>query len=166
MSKKGFTLVEILGTLVILGIILAITVPAIGNVINNSYTKACEINLQSMEEGARAYVLKNNIKMEQGEAIRIDISQLEEEILTKPILDPQTKEKCTGYVTVFNNNDSYKFNPCLKCGENFMSDECNVDTTSPVITILGDNPVNIHAGQVYIDAGATALDDRDGDYNR
>ena len=45
-----------------------------------------------MEEGARSYVLKNNIMMEQGEAIRIDISQLEEEILTKPILDPQTKE--------------------------------------------------------------------------
>ncbi len=36
------------------------------------------------------------------------------------------------------------------------------DTTPPVITINGDNPTNITAGDTYTDAGATALDDIDG----
>jgi len=36
------------------------------------------------------------------------------------------------------------------------------DTTSPVITILGDNPASVYVGSVYTDAGATALDDVDG----
>ena len=37
------------------------------------------------------------------------------------------------------------------------------DTTPPVITLVGDNPVNITVGDTYTDAGATATDDLDGD---
>lgn len=36
------------------------------------------------------------------------------------------------------------------------------DTTAPVITILGLNPVSVVAGSTYVDAGATALDNIDG----
>lgn len=38
-----------------------------------------------------------------------------------------------------------------------------VDKIDPIITILGDNPVTLNVGSTYIDAGATALDDIDGD---
>ena len=37
------------------------------------------------------------------------------------------------------------------------------DTEPPVITLIGENPVNISVGDVYTDAGATAQDDIDGD---
>ncbi len=37
-----------------------------------------------------------------------------------------------------------------------------IDTTAPVITLLGANSVNVVAGIPYIDAGATALDNVDG----
>ncbi len=37
------------------------------------------------------------------------------------------------------------------------------DTTPPVITILGDNPATVILGNTYIDAGATAIDNIDGD---
>lgn len=37
------------------------------------------------------------------------------------------------------------------------------DTTSPVITLLGSNPVNIIVGFPYVDAGATAWDNVNGD---
>ncbi len=36
------------------------------------------------------------------------------------------------------------------------------DTTEPTITILGDNPATVTQGEVYTDAGATAIDDVDG----
>ena len=36
------------------------------------------------------------------------------------------------------------------------------DTTAPVITVLGSNPVTVVAGTAYTDAGATALDNIDG----
>ena len=38
----------------------------------------------------------------------------------------------------------------------------SVDTTAPLITIQGVNPVSIPQGSVYTDAGATAVDDVDG----
>ena len=38
-----------------------------------------------------------------------------------------------------------------------------VDGTAPVITVLGNNPETIELGNTYIDAGATAVDDVDGD---
>jgi len=38
-----------------------------------------------------------------------------------------------------------------------------VDTTAPVITLLGSDPVTIEVNTVYTDAGATALDNYEGD---
>ena len=38
-----------------------------------------------------------------------------------------------------------------------------MDTTAPVITLVGDNPVEVYEGATYTDAGATASDDVDGD---
>ncbi|MFA5015804.1 MAG: DUF5011 domain-containing protein, partial [Actinomycetota bacterium] len=38
-----------------------------------------------------------------------------------------------------------------------------VDTTKPVITLLGVSPVEVEVGSIYTDAGATALDNVDGD---
>ncbi|WP_102348273.1 immunoglobulin-like domain-containing protein [Bacillus sp. Marseille-P3661] len=46
------------------------------------------------------------------------------------------------------------------------SDESNqiyVDSTKPVITLVGDPAVRIIAGATYTDAGATAIDEKDGD---
>ena len=39
----------------------------------------------------------------------------------------------------------------------------NSDTIAPVITLLGEATVNINPGDTYQDAGATALDNVDGD---
>ena len=38
----------------------------------------------------------------------------------------------------------------------------SADTTAPVITVAGDAQVTLHVGATYTDAGATAVDDRDG----
>ena len=40
--------------------------------------------------------------------------------------------------------------------------ETPLDTTKPIITILGSNPLTMFTGDSYIDAGATAVDDIDG----
>ena len=49
------------------------------------------------------------------------------------------------------------------CGSGSPNGDPDTDTTPPVITIHGDNPVVITQGDTYIDAGATATDDVDGD---
>lgn len=57
-------------------------------------------------------------------------------------------------------NDSGRGNG--DCGNN-SGGHGNRDTIKPVITLLGDNPVNIFLGNEYTDAGATANDNKDGD---
>ncbi len=37
------------------------------------------------------------------------------------------------------------------------------DTTAPVLTLQGQNPMNLAAGDNYVEPGATAIDDEDGD---
>ena len=48
----------------------------------------------------------------------------------------------------------------------FEVSEIIEDTVAPVITILGDNPVEVTRGDTYFDLGASALDDVDGDISQ
>ncbi|HHT37984.1 MAG TPA: DUF5011 domain-containing protein [Mollicutes bacterium] len=44
-----------------------------------------------------------------------------------------------------------------------IKDIVSVDREKPVITLLGDNLINLYVGEEYVDAGATAIDNVDGD---
>ncbi|MGP4080567.1 type II secretion system protein [Pseudalkalibacillus sp. R45] len=59
-SERGFTLVELLATIVILGIIAAIAVPSIGKLLENTKQDAHKANAQQIIEAARLYVLSEN----------------------------------------------------------------------------------------------------------
>ena len=52
-NEKGLTLIELLAVIVILGIVAAIAVPAIGNVINNSKDKALLADASNILAGAK-----------------------------------------------------------------------------------------------------------------
>ena len=47
--------------------------------------------------------------------------------------------------------------------DNIASSYVAPDTTAPVITLIGDAVVDLNVGDTYVDAGATATDDIDGD---
>lgn len=56
MNKKGFTLVELLGTLVIIALITALILPKIIGWLSNSTDKYLELNEELILDGARVYV--------------------------------------------------------------------------------------------------------------
>lgn len=58
-KENGFTLVELLAVLVILGIIVAIAIPAVGNIIENARGNANKAEVELVEDAARLYFIEN-----------------------------------------------------------------------------------------------------------
>ncbi|PXW90032.1 type IV pilus assembly protein PilA [Streptohalobacillus salinus] len=60
-NEKGFTLVELLAVIVILGIIVAIAIPAIGNIIDTAEDDATAAEEQLVVDAARLYDIQEGI---------------------------------------------------------------------------------------------------------
>lgn len=59
-NEKGLTLVELLAVIVILGIIAAIAVPSIGNIIENSRIKAAKADALNAISAGQLYFAEND----------------------------------------------------------------------------------------------------------
>jgi len=57
MSKKGFTLVELMIVVVILGILVAVAVPIFGAVTKNARVKSCKSNQRVIKGNMETYVM-------------------------------------------------------------------------------------------------------------
>lgn len=60
-KEEGFTLVELLAVIVILGIIVVIAVPMIGNVVGRAQTGAKTAETELVVDAAQLYVLDNEV---------------------------------------------------------------------------------------------------------
>ncbi|MBO0601330.1 prepilin-type N-terminal cleavage/methylation domain-containing protein [Sporosarcina sp. E16_3] len=58
-NEKGLTLVELLAVIVILGIIAAIAIPSVGNVVTNSRVNALKADGQNILAAANLYFVEN-----------------------------------------------------------------------------------------------------------
>jgi len=72
-NEKGLTLVELLAVIVILGIIAAIAVPSIGNIIANSKYSAVKADALNVLNAANMYFVENP------DAIDVEVSLLKSE---------------------------------------------------------------------------------------
>jgi type IV pilus assembly protein PilA len=60
MSKKGFTLVELMIVVVILGILVAVAVPIFSAVTKNARTKTCASNVRIIKSNMSTYYMSGN----------------------------------------------------------------------------------------------------------
>ncbi len=68
-----------------------------------------------------------------------------------------------GTDTVFYFVSDNSGNGTTEIREVYVNDTTTIDSTPPVITLLGDNPMDLNTGDVYNEPGATAFDNFDGD---
>lgn len=121
MNKKGFTLVELLAVIVILALILAIAVPAISNVIQESRNRAYLENVSMIVKAAENYLISNfhSSPTNVGDSIQLSLSDLKTGNYISSIADfDSIGLTCNGYVVVTKTNSiDYEYIPHLKCGD-------------------------------------------------
>lgn len=101
-NKKGFTLVELLAVITILGVLALISIPTIDSVIKSSKDSALEEQKQIVLDGARAWAAKNVMKLpaNDGETKEITIGDLKKAgYVELNIMNPKT-EKCFGNTNI------------------------------------------------------------------
>ena len=111
--KKGFTLVEVLAIIAVLGIILITVVPNIGGSIEKKKEEEYKKIINLIENAAKTYYSYNpNIT-----SVTIE-TLLKENLITTDLINPVNDEKITGCVNVTTDEDGIK--------QFIFSDKCNV----------------------------------------
>ncbi|WP_433743439.1 prepilin-type N-terminal cleavage/methylation domain-containing protein [Falsibacillus pallidus] len=107
-NQKGFTLVELLAVIVILGIIAAIAIPSIGGIIDKSKADAHKSNALQIIAAAKLAVAGNDVKP--GDTVTIN------DLVTDGYLDsaPKDPDKDTNYdkdstVTITKNGKTIEY---------------------------------------------------------
>lgn len=90
--KKGFTLAELLGVLVILGAILLIAIPVVDKVIKSGQEDLYQDQIESIKSSLNLW-MSNNQKPAVDETITLSLSQLKEAgVVELDITNPKTNE--------------------------------------------------------------------------
>lgn len=110
--KRGFTLIELISVIIVLGIIVAIATPVIGNQIQLSENKAYEVTVNSIEEAAKRYGTSNMLGYPTDEQV-LELSTLFNAGLLKEeeLINPKTDQKMTGcvYYKWNETNNAYEY---------------------------------------------------------
>ena len=119
MNKKGFTLVELLAVIVILGIIITIFVPSVINLINENSTKIYANKEKILKNAAEDYVMSNSsFVLPDGTNPEkyISMNTLISSNMMSSVLDNKTTTECVGFVKItVNSTYGYDYDPCLIC---------------------------------------------------
>lgn len=116
--KKGFTLVELMGILAILGIIILVAVPSLLATNKNSTEMNYREFQNTVNEAAETYIEINgdkyqDLKNNNAASTVIDVDTLVNEgLLQSGLMNPETEKSITdenGSVTVINENGVLKY---------------------------------------------------------
>lgn len=111
MRNKGFTLIELILVITLLGIIALIAVPTITGILNDSKKEASKDQEKIIINAAKTYMVNNSNKLPKDKC-HVSLETLKSEgILPKnEITDPGNKNnKFAGYVIISFENNKYKY---------------------------------------------------------
>ena len=118
---KGFTLVELLAVIIILGLIALITVPAISGVISDSQNTAYEEQIKRIEGIARNWGVANTNLLPDEGTYYLSLDTLKSEGLLKEVdtTNPKDSTTMTGCVAITfdTKTNQYVYNYTDNCAD-------------------------------------------------
>ena len=152
--NNGFTLVELLATITILGVLLGIAIPAVLGYINQGKETYYHSLEDSVLNSARDYLIdyRSLYPREIGSTASISGDELlNNKYITN--IDDEDGQKCDATVIVEKTDkDEFDYQVCLKCGDNYSSSEevCNMSggtgTTRNYVIEVGNFPTEVRQG--------------------
>lgn len=120
LNRKGFTLMELLGAITILGILSGIAVVAVSGIIQNARQKHYETAEKNIEIAGESYAQQNRGILPKviGQTTTIELSTLIEKNYIQPIKDHTDKEcdSAESYVKIYKYSQSeYSYTAYLEC---------------------------------------------------
>lgn len=137
MKKNAFTLVELLSTVVILGIIMGIAAISYSNYIASSKQKSYEDGEKTLRASAESFLTYCSTSPfansscqtmpETGHTVTIDLETLTDNGFMDPVADQSISGFCSGNVKVTNkggtDNFDLEYKVCLTCSD-YKSKDC------------------------------------------
>ncbi|MEI3529479.1 MAG: prepilin-type N-terminal cleavage/methylation domain-containing protein [Bacilli bacterium] len=107
--KKGFTLVELLAVITVLGLLAAISIPIVNNQINSSKDKAYKNQVQTIVNAAKRWGFDNDNLLNTTEKTTVSINRIQKDgyLTSGDVIDPRTEQKLTGCIEI-TYNSNYK----------------------------------------------------------
>ncbi|MCM1370425.1 MAG: hypothetical protein NC181_00835 [Clostridium sp.] len=111
---KGFTLVELLAILIVLGLIVIIIVPVVSNTISASSESLYEEQIKYLEEQAKKWSIKNLEKLNEESdfsyCLTVETLLNENYITNSKVINPVTKEEMKGCINITYDTEYNQFN--------------------------------------------------------
>lgn len=129
MSKRGFTLVELLATIVLLSIISVISYVSISSVIKKNKVNNCRNLIKSIEGASREYVSDNRYNFTNRDDKVITAEDLfRGNYLKNEIMDPFTNEKVNSenVKIIISLKSDYTMEKIQIKGYDFFENNCNL----------------------------------------
>lgn len=97
MNKKAFTLIEIVGVIIVIGVIGLITFPVVNSTIKNTREKSYNAQVSHIIESSKKWGVKNVESLpDVGESIEVSISMLIENGFIENTIDGKLKNPING----------------------------------------------------------------------
>ena len=184
--RKGFTLVEVLAVIVILGLLVVIISPVVNNLLGDSEDALYQEQVDVIVKASKKYAVEHSELLPEGnDSTAIYINDLiNNGVIDKDkVIDPKTKEEMNGCVVISYNNDfnQYEYNYRDNCTITITFDPegGSVDVASKEVRIgktYGELPIPTREGYTFkgwrgknmfnIDAAVNSclIDNYDGTY--
>lgn len=152
MKNKAFTLVELLGVIVLLGILGVVIIPKVGDSITNSKETAYITQEEQIKKAANDFIVDNIELFDNTNTITIKLGVLKQKgYLPINIKNPKTRKNISNESTITITKTNEKFEITLNLIDLIEVTE-SIDNNSPIIVLNGNyvEYINVNSNETEI----------------
>lgn len=157
-NKKilGFTLVELLAVIVLLGVLSVVIIPKVGDSITNSKNNAYQTQLLNIRKGVEDFLIENTYLIENDGIFTLKLGAIKQGgYLPINIKNPLTRKDFSNesLILVIKNGDKYDIELYL---EDVIEVNEEIDNNSPILVLNGEYVQYVDVNSEYKELGARA----------